>query len=288
MNATASPMTNAIRIGVRRGWTEFVHGVTRVEEVMFSMITAGVILVVLWFQRDNSVDGSPFSLATLALPGVVGMLVALNATTGGSFVTAFEREDGTLLRVRAAPYGTVAYVVGQVVRFPLNIAISVGYVLVPGLFLFDGLAETGLDGWLTFLWVFVLGLLATLPIAVGLGAMSSNPRAVTQWLWFGGAGVIAVSGIFYPFSSLPGWLQSVGQVFPYYWLGLGMRSALLPEEAAAIEIDGSWRHLETAAVLGVWAVLGLVLAPLMLRRMARRVSGASVHAAREKAAQRLG
>lgn len=177
---------------------------------------------------------------------------------------------------------------GERRRLDIAIAMNVLYVLVPGLFLFDGLAQTGLDGWLTFLWVFVLGLLATLPVAVGLGAMSDNPRVAAQWLWFGGAGVIAISGILYPFSELPGWLQSIGQVFPYYWLGLGMRSALLPDEAAAIEIDASWRHLETVGVLGAWAVLGLLLAPLMLRRMARRMSGSSVHAAKERAAQRLG
>jgi hypothetical protein len=26
-----------------------------------------------------------------------------------------------------------------------------------------------------------------------------------------------------------------------YWLGLGMRAALLPRSLAAVEIDGSWR-----------------------------------------------
>jgi ABC-2 type transport system permease protein len=36
------------------------------------------------------------------------------------------------------------------------------------------------------------------------------------------------------------------------------------------------------AVLGVWAVLGMVLAPIVLRRMARRESGSTVAAARER------
>ena len=76
-----------------------------------------------------------------------------------------------------------------------------------------------------------------------------------------------------PDHGLPGWLQGVAQAFPIYWLGLGMRSALLPDALAAVELGGSWRHLETLGVLGVWAVLGLVLAPVVLRRMARRESG---------------
>jgi ABC-2 type transport system permease protein len=40
-------------------------------------------------------------------------------------------------------------------------------------------------------------------------------------------------------------------------------------------------------VLGAWAVAGLVVAPMVLRRMARRESGSSVAARREKALQRV-
>ena len=40
--------------------------------------------------------------------------------------------------------------------------------------------------------------------------------------------IMAISGIFYPITDCPGWLQGIGQLFPMYWLGLGMRAALLP------------------------------------------------------------
>lgn len=73
-----------------------------------------------------------------------------------------------------------------------------------------------------------------------------------------------------------------------YWLGLGMRSALLPDAAAAVELGESWRQVETAGVLGAWAILGLVVAPIVLRRMARRESGSSVAERRQKLLQRVG
>ncbi|MDQ1014284.1 hypothetical protein QFZ43_000833 [Streptomyces afghaniensis] len=50
-----------------------------------------------------------------------------------------------------------------------------------------------------------------------------------------------------------------------------------------VEIGESWRHLETVGVLGAWAVFGLLVAPLVLRRMARRESGSSIAARRERA-----
>jgi ABC-2 type transport system permease protein len=67
-----------------------------------------------------------------------------------------------------------------------------------------------------------------------------------------------------------------------YWLGLGMRSALLPGAAVAAEIGGSWRPLQTVAVLGAWAVAGLLGAPPVLRRAARRESGSRVASRRER------
>ena len=283
-----NPTLSAVRIGLGRGWTEFRHSLTRADEHVYNVLIAGVILIILYFQRDNAVAGTSLSLATLVLPGVVGMLVAYNTALGAAFVVAFEREDGTLLRAKAAPFGVVGYLTGQVVRLPLTTVLSLLWVLVPGLFLFDGLAGAGIGGWVTLLWVLALGLLATLPMGMILGSLAGSPRIVAQWVGLASAGLIAISGIFYPISALPDWLHPIAQVFPFYWLGLGMRSALLPDAAAAVELSGSWQHLETVGVLGAWAVAGLVLAPIVLRRMARRESGASVEAGRLKAAQRIG
>jgi energy-coupling factor transporter ATP-binding protein EcfA2 len=50
----------------------------------------------------------------------------------------------------------------------------------------------------------------------------------------------------------------------------------------------SGRGRETRRPLGAWAVVGLVVAPIVLRRMARRESGSSVAARRQKAMQRVG
>src|SRR5262249_24602783 len=63
--------------------------------------------------------------------------------------------------------------------------------------------------------------------------------------------------------------------------------ALLPDALSAVEIGGSWRHLETLGVLGAWAVAGLILAPIVLRRMARRESGSRVAERPERAMQRV-
>jgi ABC-2 type transport system permease protein len=116
-----------------------------------------------------------------------------------------------------------------------------------------------------------------------LGSLFPSQRAAGPWWLLLLGGLTAISGIFYPITHLPVFLQWIGQAFPLYWLGLGMRSALLPNALAAVEIGHSWRHLATFGVLAAWSVAGLVLAPVVLRRMARRESGSTVAVRREKA-----
>jgi len=161
-------------------------------------------------------------------------------------------------------------------------------IFVPSLLLIPELTGIGLTGWLTFLWVLALGLLATLPIGAVIGSLAKSPNTVNGLVTLPIIGVTAISGIFYPIFALPGWVQAVAQVFPVYWLGLGVRSAFLPDSAAAVEIGASWRHLETVGVLGAWALVGLALAPMVLRRMARKESGANMEARRQRALQRIG
>ncbi|MGB6452862.1 MAG: ABC transporter permease, partial [Streptosporangiaceae bacterium] len=192
-------------------------------------------------------------------------------------------EDGTLLRAKAIPNGMLGYLVGKVVNFSGQIALVFAVMLIAGAVLFTGLAIGSPGSWLTLAWVLVLGLLATLPLGAVLGSLFPSQRSAGPWWLLMLAGLAAISGIFYPITHLPVFLQWTGQVFPVYWLGLGMRSALLPGAMAAVEVGHSWRHLATFGVLSGWAVAGLALAPVVLRRMARRESGAAVAARREKA-----
>jgi ABC-2 type transport system permease protein len=282
-----NPTSNAVRAGLARGWIELRQTFTYPQDVWNYLFLPAILLVVVYFMGGATVPGTDFSLGAMALPGVLGMYLAWGGLVGLAMTLIIEREDGTLLRAKAIPGGMVGYLVGKIVQTAGIALISVTVFLGPGVFLFDGLTIGDPGSWLTLAWVLLLGLLATLPLGAILGSLFSNPRnlwAVILPMWV----MISISGIFYPITRLPEWLQWVAQLFPVYWLGLGVRSALLPDELAAVEIGGSWRHLETVGVLGLWALVGLLVAPAVLRRMARRESGADLEARRQKAMQRIG
>jgi ABC-2 type transport system permease protein len=277
-----NPTWNAVRAGIERGRIELRQYFTTMGDIIPMVVMIVVFLAVMLGTRNTHVPGTQFSLGTAMLASVLGMNVGFNgmATMGG--VLAVEREDGTLLRAKATPNGMLGYLIGKVVGVSGIIAVGVASTLISGAFLFSGLAIGNAGTWLTLAWVLVLGLLATLPLGAVLGSMMPSARSAGLLTLAMGA-MIAVSGIFYPITHLPHFLQWIGQVFPLYWLGLGMRSALLPSGLAAVEIGHSWRHLATFGVLAAWSVAGITVAPIVLRRMARRESGSSVAARREKA-----
>ncbi|EME52857.1 ABC transporter permease [Amycolatopsis decaplanina] len=277
----------SVRLGVQRGWIESRQMMTNREDLFNGLIFPLIFVVVMFFMRDSKLPGTEFSLGAATVPSVLGAGIVFSGMLGMAGILSVEREDGTLLRAKATPNGMVGYLVGKVVTVSFSGIVGLLLVLIPSLFLFDGIAPGGLTSWLGLLWVLALGLVATMPIGAIFGSLTANARSIGL-IMLPTLGLGAISGIFYPITALPEWLQYIAQVFPMYWLGLGMRSALLPDSTVIIEIGQSWRPWETLGVLAVWAVIGLTLAPVVLRRMARRESGSSVAARREKAMQRIG
>ncbi|MFE3755309.1 ABC transporter permease [Nocardia tengchongensis] len=279
-----NPTTVAIRAGVTRTWIELRQSFTNATDLINLLFFPILILIALYFMRDGSFHQTGLKLGALALPGVLGSMIVFNGLYGIANYLVLDREDGTLLRAKATPNGMVAFFIGKIGVSAGLVLVQVAFLLVAGGLIVGGLAVDDIGHCLTLVWVIMLGLLAVLPLGAVLGAILEGPRA-TFFLTMPLMGLVGISGIYYPITALPGWVQGLAQVFPMYWVGLGMRSALLPADTAAIEIGQSWRHLETAAVLGAWALAGLLIAPSVLRRVARHESGSKVADRRQKALQ---
>jgi len=276
---------HAVRLGVRRGWTEFLLSLRSPQDQGFYVFVGLGALGYLWLNRDSEVEGTSLLLPSVALPSILGALLAFGVVIGPAYALAMEREDGTLLRLKAVPHGIRAYVTGQLLLHSLGLLPMLAVIMVPSVFLFDDVTPQDASGWLTFAWVITLGMLATLPLGMILGSVVPSTQKVGSWGMLPVLVVTAISGIFFPIQALWGWVQAVAQVLPVYWIGLGLRSAFLPDAAAALELGGSWRTGQTVLVLGAWAVVGWIVTPVVLRRMARRQSGSVVEQARQNALQ---
>jgi ABC-2 type transport system permease protein len=279
-------MIPGLRTGIARGGIELRQTFTTASDLWAYFFPTILLLGTIFFMRGAHVPGTSFSLGATTLPSALGMGLAFGGLVAVAQHLIVDREDGTLLRAKATPNGMSSYLIGKVVVIGGISLIAFLLQLLPGLLMVDGL-HLDLAGWVTLLWLVPLAFVATMPLGAVIGSLFESPRNMGL-VMMPILGLVAISGIFYPITAMPGWLQGVAQVFPIYWLGLGMRSAFLPDAMATVELTHSWRHLEMVGVLGLWAVLGLVLAPTILRRMARRESGSAVAARRERAMATLG
>lgn len=279
---------HAARLGIRRGCIEMMHSLTNRADQVWIVVMNGIFVVVLVLQRNSDLADTGFSLAVATLPGLIGMNVVIGGWMGTAQMLAVEREDGTLLRAKSTPHGMLSYLVARVTLAVLNTALGLVIFIVAGLFLLPGLTDVPVTGWVMLLSVFLLGMLATMPWGAVVGASVKSAGAGFGLTFLPMIVLIAISGIFYPITGMPDWLHPVAQVFPVYWLGAGMREALLPEAAAAAELGGQFHTWATFGVLGAYAALGLLVAPRVLRAMARKESGSAVESRKAKAIQGWG
>jgi len=274
------PRWTAARAGLSRGWIETRQNLTETIYVFGHVLPPVAYVAVLLFMRGKTVPGTEFALVTMVLPSLLGMTIVFGGLSAPAGAIAADHEDGTLLRAKATPNGMLGYLVGKIVMFALTTLLTVMAIVIPGIMIVGDLILDA-RAWLLLALIFVVGMASTVPIGVALGSlMKSSMQAALVPLAY--TLIMAASGIFFPITALPTWLQWVGQAFPIYWVGLGARSAMLPAEMAVVEIGDSWRTVEMFAVLGVWSAIGLLLAPILLRRMARRQSGSTVAAVRQR------
>lgn len=260
-------------------WRKYVSP-TGISLMVFPLIA----LVVLWVVRDSLIEGA-VSVSAWVFSGMLAFSLIAGAALGVSAEIQQEREDGTLMRAKAVPNGVLGHLLAKFVVAVVDAAVPVVPMVVGAAIILPGVLPTDPLRWLLFLLVYALATAAMLPWGAVMGSVfrSALGLGVASLLLYAMA---AIAGLFYPLTALPAAVQVVGQFTPHYWIGLGMRTVLLDDAAMALEVGGSWRTPLMVLVLAGWAVVGMLLAPVLLRRMARKTSGSAVAEARERVLSR--
>jgi ABC-2 type transport system permease protein len=169
-----------------------------------------------------------------------------------------EREDGTLKRLSGTPLPKAAYFAGKVVLVLQSLVAQVVLLLLIGMLLFGvKLPSTGAK-WFTFAWLLVLGTIACTLLGLAFSSVPKTGRGAPAIVSPVVIILQFVSGVFFVFSELPKWMQSISAIFPLKWLCQGMRSVFLPDSFATTEPAGSWELGRVALVLGIWVLIGAI------------------------------
>ncbi|MER6030907.1 ABC transporter permease [Streptomyces sp. NPDC001851] len=262
----------AWQAGLRRGGIEVRHLLRNRKELASHLSNVAVALMVASFIHDD-LPGTRIPAAHLTIAGFAAYLLFQVGLLSLPQILVTERDEGTLLRLRATPGGIPAYLVAKSVLI-VGMAMGSITVLLGAAALFvDGPLPHSPGGWLTLVWVIALGLLAVVPLGAAIGAVLPNAREALAMIMLPVMALLVTSGAMFPIGRLPAAVRDVASVFPLRWMAQGVRSALLPDAARAAEPSGSWQLPTVALVLAGWAVAGFLLAVPLLRRAARRESG---------------
>lgn len=268
-----------IRMGLRQAWIESKIQLRGTAILSFLAMPVATFFLVYMFGSKG--DAEAIQAAQYVLPSFLAAGVVFGGVVGPASELMMEKTDGYMLRMKVIPGGLRGYVVGKIGSYTFaNLAPFILTAVIAAVIMPQYMPDT-VSGWVASFGYALLGLLASIPFGVAAGAMIKSAAGLLLPMFIS-YGLLFVSGIFSPLATSSAWVQVVGQIFPMYWLGLGMRSAFLPPEAASVEIGESWRTLETLGVLGIWIVIGLVVTPILVRRMIRGVSGSEVSAARDR------
>jgi ABC-2 type transport system permease protein len=257
-SADSAVLPSTLALGLARSGIELRQFFRERDHVIFTFAFPVILLFIFGSVfSDEIVPGVSFTQYFTA--GMLASGVVLSSFQSLAISIAVERDDGTLKRLRGTPMPASAYFLGKVGLVLVTSLVQAAILLVIGTLAFGLKLPTDPQLWLRFAWVFVLGTAAGTVVGISYSSLARSSKSAAAVVSPVVIVLQFVSGVFFVFTQLPGWMQTVGSIFPLKWLAQGMRSVFLPSSFEASEASHSWQLPQTALILAAWTVIGLVL-----------------------------
>jgi ABC-2 type transport system permease protein len=279
MSTTMSParasrtelsLGRAVRLGFLRIGYEVRAYFRQGDTVFFTFLFPVVMLTIfsVSFSEGNfgqTEDGDVITAAWFFLPAMLAAGVLLSGLQNLAIDIAMEKSDGTLKRLAGSPLPVMSYFIGKLGQSFTTGLLQAGVLLLLGFTVFQVPLPEDPANWITFAWVFTLGVLCSAILGIALSAVPRSGKSATAVVIPITLVLQFISGVYLQFSILPEWLQNVASLFPLKWMAQGMRSVFLPDELAVLEMNESWDLPGVAIALSIWLIAGLILTSLTFR-----------------------
>lgn len=229
------------------------------EAVVFTFAFPIILLVVFGSVFGNQELDFGVNFAQYFVAGMIAAGLFASSFQNLAISIPIERDSGALKRLAGTPMPRSAFFLGKIALVAVISVVQNALLLLIGV-LFYGLDLPSGGRWLTYAWVSVLGIAACTLLGIAVASFVRNGKTAPAVISPIAIVLQFISGVFFVFSDLPSWMQTIASVFPLKWMTQGMRSVFLPDEYTAVEPAGSWEHGRIALVLGIWCVVGLLVA----------------------------
>jgi ABC-2 type transport system permease protein len=238
------------------------------DSVFFTFLFPLVMLTIFsvaFSAQDFGPPGQEISAAAFYLPGMIAAGMLLSGLQNLAVDIAMERSDGTLKRFAGTPLPVMSYFIGKIGQVFVTGVLQAALLILVAAVVFRVELPTQPEKWLTFAWIFVLGVATSAVLGIALSGLPRSGKSATAVVIPIALVLQFISGVYLSFTILPVWLQNVASVFPLKWMAQGMRSVFLPESFEVLEQNESWNLPGVAIACGLWLVLGLIACRLTFR-----------------------
>ena len=197
-----------------------------------------------------SVFGADRKELNILIPGIAGLAVLGTTFTALAYSFVFSREQGILKRVRGTPMPPIAFFGGVIGSAVANAFVQVALVVAIGHLFYD---VSWPRDWLELVVFLVLGVVAFGALGIAFANVIPNFDAAPAYINAVFLPVIFISGVFYSTDSMPELLKAIAVALPLKHVIDGMSGAIVTGK-------GLGAHLTALAVVGAWALTGLLLA----------------------------
>ncbi len=249
---------STIRLGLICTRYELKQFFRQWESMVFGFLFPILMLVIFGALFGEQWDQG-ISVRQYFTAGMMSVGVMMSSFQTLAIWLAEEREDGTLKRLHGTPLPPVAFFLGKIGQvLVISMVQAIIQLLTARLFFQVPLPATA-ELWLRLGWIYVLGVAAGTVLGIAASSLARSGRSAPSIITPIALVLQFMSGVYFVFTRAPGWVQTVGALFPLKWLAQGIRSALLPSSAQVLEPAGTWELGRIALVLGAWLIGGLVL-----------------------------
>lgn len=252
-----------------RGGLELRQFVREPQAMIFTFSFPLVLMFCFGAVFTGNVPGTSIAYQQVFVSGIIAAGVMGSSFSTLGIGVSMDRSDGTLKRLQGLPVPGSCYFAGKVLQVLVITVVQSAMLLTAGVLFYGLHLPTDPGRWLTLTWVLMLGLIACSLSGLAIASLINSPRAAPAVVTLPYVVLQFISGVFFPYGSLPAALQNVAAVFPLKWLCQGMRSVFLPDAYLAAEPAGSWEHGKTALVLTAWALGAGLIAVRAFRRAGR-------------------
>jgi ABC-2 type transport system permease protein len=169
------------------------------------------------------INGNSSSFQFLA-PGFMALTVVFGALSGVGFAISREREQGTMDGLLVSPIPATSVIAGKILSQTVRGMIQ-GFLILALAMVVFGVRIYGSP--IIMVFVMLLGVASFVGVGIILTSIAPEQETAQMLVILLQFPMMFLSGIIFPISQLPGWMQWIGRAMPLYYAADALRKVMI-------------------------------------------------------------